>query len=177
MFVRSPKRYTSGARDASPVRRLNRNPGNWSPQATSFEGGERVAPGFIARAVFGLSVLQLTYAAVGMLVNPDFHTGAAATAKRLLGVDFNGWHALSGLLLFAPGLIAARRTDWSLAYAVGVIISLVGTALWTLADAAPAGLLAFPHPDADIALHLGVATTFAIAIAVHLTRREGSARR
>lgn len=66
-----------------------------------------VERGFLTAAVAVISVTQLGYATAGLLANPDFSTGPAVTSVRVLGVDFNGWHALAGFALFAPGLLAA----------------------------------------------------------------------
>src|SRR5882672_10661596 len=62
-------------------------------------------------AVLVVSLARLAWSVAGLIANPDFATGDAATAKQVLGVDFNGWHALSGILLALPGLLGARRAD------------------------------------------------------------------
>ena len=63
-------------------------------------------------AILG-SIVILVWSVPGIIVNPDFATGDAATAERVLGVDMNGWHAVSGFLVAIPGFLAALRRDWS----------------------------------------------------------------
>lgn len=118
--------------------------------------------------MFAIALVQLAWAAAGLVANPDFATGAAATSRRVLGVDFNGWHALAGFALFGPGLVLARRTEWALPYAFAAIAGLLGTALWTLVDSTPGGLLYFPNDSADVLFHIGSAAIFAIVVAAHL---------
>lgn len=130
--------------------------------------GARDNGAFLRRAVFVIVLLHLAYATAGLVANPDFATGAAATSRRLLGVDFNGWHALSGFALFVPGLVLARRTDWALPYALAATTGLLGTGLWALVDTTPGGLLYFPNNDADAMFHIGSAAIFAIVVAAHL---------
>lgn|GEM_PF-1064215 len=141
----------------------------------SDEAGRAVATGtrsFLQPAVLVICLVQLSFAAVGLLANPNFATGDAATSVQVLGVDFNGWHAVSGLALFAPGLLAARRPDWALVYSTAAIALLLGTALWTLLDSRPAGLLWFPHDATDVTFHVLSATAFAVVLAVHFARHH-----
>jgi Domain of unknown function (DUF4383) len=139
-------------------------------------GGARVGTSgrFLQIAAAGLCLVQLAYAGLGLATNPDFATGHAATAERLLGVDFNGWHAVSGFLLFGPGLIAAFRRTWAWYYCVAVIIVLLGAAAWGLLDHRPLALLFFPDAGADAVFHVVSAASFAAVLAadVFLRRRE-----
>jgi hypothetical protein len=45
----------------------------------------------------------------GLIINPDFAIGDDATSKLVLGVDMNGWHAVSGFLITVPAFLVARR--------------------------------------------------------------------
>jgi hypothetical protein len=97
----------------------------------------------------------------GIIVNPDFSVGNSATADRVLGVDMNGWHALSGFLVAIPGFIAARRADWSGLFNLAAAGGLIATAIWALADAHVAGgLFYLPNGGADALLHFGTSTIF-----------------
>jgi hypothetical protein len=49
-------------------------------------------------AILG-SIAVLAWSVPGLIVNPDFHIGTDATSVRVLGVDMNGWHAVSGFLV------------------------------------------------------------------------------
>jgi len=59
-------------------------------------------------AILG-SIAVLTWSVPGLIINPDFAIGDSATAERVLGVDMNGWHAVSGFLIAIPALLAAAR--------------------------------------------------------------------
>ena len=63
-------------------------------------------------AILG-SLAVLVWSVPGLIVNPDFSTGDAATSEVVLGVDMNGWHALSGFLVALPGLFEALRPSWA----------------------------------------------------------------
>jgi hypothetical protein len=52
-----------------------------------------------------LAIVQLTWALAGLIAEPSFHFGDGAPTQQVLGVDFNGVHALSGLLLFGPAFL------------------------------------------------------------------------
>jgi hypothetical protein len=84
-----------------------------------------VDPVFIQKAVFVISAALLAWSVAGLIANPSFETGAGATSPRVLGVEFNGWHAISGFLLFGPGLLSALRRDWAQLFAVAAALLLV----------------------------------------------------
>jgi hypothetical protein len=103
----------------------------------------------------------------GLVANPDFSTGEDVTAVAVLGVDFNGWHAVAGIALWAPAFIAARRTDWALIYSLAVIVVGLLPAPVMLIDQEPLGLMAFPNTATDIAYHVIGAGILAAVVAVH----------
>jgi Domain of unknown function (DUF4383) len=125
---------------------------------------------FVQRGVFVVSLVLLAWSVAGLLANPDFTTGAGATSVRVLGVDMNGWHALSGFLLFGPGLIACRSRDLSILFAKAAILALVVTGAWALLSDRPAGLFPFDHAHADAILHFGSATAYAIVLGLDSRR-------
>jgi hypothetical protein len=117
-------------------------------------------------AILG-SIAILVWSVPGLIINPDFHTGNAATSVRVLGVDMNGWHAVSGFLVAIPGFFAALRRSWSGLFNVAAAVALLSTALWAaLSTQVAAGLFYFPHGDADALLHVGTSTIF-LAGAAH----------
>jgi Domain of unknown function (DUF4383) len=117
-------------------------------------------------AIFG-SVAILVWSVPGLIVNPDFHIGDSATSVRVLGVDMNGWHAVSGFLVAIPGFFAALRRSWSALFDLAAAGSLLSTALWAaLSTQVAGGLFYFPHGDADALLHVGTSSIF-VAGAVH----------
>ena len=81
----------------------------------------------------------------------------------MLGVDFNGVHALSGLLLFLPAFYFALRPKWALYYAIYVAIALWVTGIWALFDEQPAWVFTFPNNEADAMFHLATGTVFALS--------------
>jgi Domain of unknown function (DUF4383) len=117
-------------------------------------------------AILG-SIAVLVWSVPGLIANPDFHIGDSATSVRVLGVDMNGWHAVSGFMVAIPGFFAALRRSWSALFNVAAAIALLSTALWaTLSTQVAAGLFYFPHGDADALLHIGTSTIF-LAGAAH----------
>jgi hypothetical protein len=109
----------------------------------------------LQRGVFVLSLVNTTWSVAGLIANPDFATGDAATSVQVLGVDFNGWHAMSGILAFAPGLLIARSNELSRLYVLALIpLGFVIPGVWALVDTQPMGLWPFEHNEADAVLHL-----------------------
>jgi Domain of unknown function (DUF4383) len=117
-------------------------------------------------AVIG-SLTVLVWSVPGLIVNPDFGTGDAARSVVVLGVDMNGWHALSGFLVAVPGLVLAFRPRLAAIFNVSAAASLIATAIWALLDTQPAGgLFSFPHNGTDALLHFATSTIF-LAGAAH----------
>jgi hypothetical protein len=115
-----------------------------------------------------LATMQLLWATAGLIAEPSFHFGADAPTKIVLGVDFNGVHALSGYLLFGPALFFALRPRWALLYAIFVSAALILTGIWAAFSTSPAGVFAFPDNGADAALHITTGVLFGLVAAVQL---------
>jgi hypothetical protein len=114
------------------------------------------------------SVVVLIWSVPGLILNPDFAVGGDASSVRVLGVDMNGWHALSGFLVAIPGLFAALRRPWAALFCVAAAASLLSTALWAVLSTHPAaGLFYFPNGDADALLHVGTSAIFVAGAAHH----------
>src|SRR4051812_24334357 len=94
----------------------------------------RSAPGltFAQKGVVAVSAFLTLWNVVGLLANPDFSTGESATAVQVLGVDFNGWHALSGFLLILPGFYFAQRPKWAIWFALYAAGALFFSAIYAL---------------------------------------------
>jgi hypothetical protein len=129
-------------------------------------------------AILG-SIAVLVWSVPGLIANPDFHIGDSATSVRVLGVDMNGWHAVSGFLVAIPGLFAALRRSWSALFDLAAAGALLSTALWALSTQVAGGLFYFPHGGADALLHIGTSTIFLAGAAHHYIagRRAPEARR
>jgi hypothetical protein len=115
-----------------------------------------------------LAVVQLAWALAGLIAEPSFHFGYGAPTQRVLGVDFNGVHALSGLLLFGPAFFFALKPRWALLYAIYVAVALIATGLWAIWSTSPAGIFTFPNNNADAILHLTTGALFGIVAAIQL---------
>ncbi|HEX6117486.1 MAG TPA: DUF4383 domain-containing protein [Solirubrobacterales bacterium] len=125
-------------------------------------------------AIIGSAVV-LVWSVPGLIANPDFSTGDAATSEVVLGVDMNGWHALSGFLVALPGFLAALRAPWSAAFCLAAAASLIATAIWALADTYPlGGLFYFPNGGADAILHLATSALFLAGAATYFAARRGA---
>jgi len=115
-----------------------------------------------------LATLQLLWAVAGLIAEPSFHFGDGAPTQRVLGVDFNGVHALSGFLLFLPAYYFALKPRWAVLYAVYVSAALIVTGIWAALSASPAGVFAFPNNDADAVLHISTGVLFGIIAVIQL---------
>jgi Domain of unknown function (DUF4383) len=117
-------------------------------------------------AVLG-SLTVLVWSVPGLIVNADFGVGDAAHSVTVLGVDMNGWHALSGFLVAVPGLVLAFWPRLAAIFNVAAAASLIATAIWALFDTQPAGgLFSFPHNGTDALLHFATSAIF-LAGAAH----------
>jgi hypothetical protein len=115
-----------------------------------------------------LAVVQLAWATAGLIAEPSFHFGDGAPTQRVLGVDFNGVHALSGFLLFAPAFFFALKPRWAVLYAIYVAAALLVTGFWAIWSTSPAGVFTFPNNDADAVLHITTGALFALVAAIQL---------
>jgi hypothetical protein len=91
-----------------------------------------------------LATVQLLWATAGLIAEPSIDFGEGAVTKQVLGVDFNGVHALSGYLLFLPAYYFALRPRWALYYCAYVAAALWATGIWALFDHQPAYVFTFP---------------------------------
>jgi hypothetical protein len=122
------------------------------------------------KGVLAVCVFQLAWSLAGFIAEPSFDFGNGAATANVLGVDFNGVHALSGLLLFGPGLVFATRPAWALLFAIAASGALFVTGLWALASTQPAYVFSFPNNERDAVLHLATGAVFAVLAAVQLRR-------
>jgi hypothetical protein len=116
---------------------------------------------FAQKAIVVLASVQLLWALAGFIAEPSFHLGADAPTERVLGVDFNGYHALAGLLLFAPAFFFALNPKWALYYAIYAAGALILTGIWALFDEQPAWVFTFPNNNSDALFHLVTGALFA----------------
>jgi hypothetical protein len=127
---------------------------------------------FGQKALVVLAALQLLWATAGFIAEPSFHVGADAPTEKVLGVDFNGYHALSGFLLFLPAFYFARRPDWALYYTLYVVAALYATGVWAFFTEQPAWVFTFPDNSNDAIFHLATGTAFAVLAVVQWTENQ-----
>lgn len=125
---------------------------------------------FCQKALVILAALQLLWALAGFIAEPSFRIGADAPTEKVLGVDFNGIHALSGLLLFGPAFYFARRPDWALYYTLYIVVALYATGIWALFDEQPGWVFTFPDNTNDGIFHLATGTLFAAVAAIQIAQ-------
>jgi hypothetical protein len=123
---------------------------------------------FAQWAIVVIAAFQIGWAIAGLLAEPSFHFGDGAPTQRVLGVDFNGVHAVSGFLLFGPAFYFALKPRWAVLYAIYVAAALIATGLWAIWSTSPAGVFTFPNNDADAILHIATGGLFALVAAVQL---------
>jgi hypothetical protein len=116
-----------------------------------------------------LASVQLLWALAGLIAEPSFHFGDGAPAERVLGVDFNGVHAVSGFLLFGPAFFFALKPRWAVLYAIYVSVALIITGFWAIWSTSPAGIFTFPNNDADAVLHIATGALFGAVAAIQLS--------
>ena len=123
---------------------------------------------FAQRGIVVLATLQIAWAVAGLIAEPSFDFGNGASTQRVLGVDFNGVHALSGFLLFLPAFYFALKPRWAVLYAIYVAVALVVTGIWAIFSTSPAGIFTFPNNDADAVLHLATGGLFLAVATIQL---------
>jgi len=123
---------------------------------------------FAQWAIVVVAVFQLAWATAGLIAEPSFDFGQGAATERVLGVDFNGVHALSGFLLFGPAFFFALKPRWAVLYAIYVAVALLVTGVWSIFSTSPAGVFTFPNNEADAILHITTGVVFAAIAAIQL---------
>lgn len=130
---------------------------------------------FAQKGIVVLAAIQLVWALAGFIAEPSFHLGEDAPTERVLGVDFNGYHALAGLLLFGPAFVFALRPNWALFYALYAAFALYATGIWAFFDEQPAWVFTFPNNNVDAIFHVATGTLFLIValVQIGIDRRSG----
>ncbi|WP_433677805.1 DUF4383 domain-containing protein [Nocardia sp. CA-119907] len=128
---------------------------------------------FLQWAVFVLGAVHIVWAIAGWIAEPSFELGEHAAATPVLGMDYNGWHAVAGLLLFGPALIAATHKSWSAWYCV--IAGLGGgfaVGVWALFSHHVL-VFSFPNHVMDAIEHLVTGVILLALVAVQAVRDGG----
>jgi uncharacterized protein DUF4383 len=128
---------------------------------------------FAQKGIVVLAILQLAWSVAGLIAEPSIDFGDDAVTEKVLGVDFNGVHALSGFLLFLPAFYFALKPKWALYYAIYVAAALISTGIWALLSTNPAWVFTFPNNSADGVFHIATGTLFAVVAAIQLGLDRG----
>jgi Domain of unknown function (DUF4383) len=126
-------------------------------------------------AQIGLLIIcafHVIQAIIGLIMEPSFATGASAQTVQLLGMDYNGWHAVAGLALFLPGLVFAMRKSWAVLYLILAAISGALPGIWAFFSHRVAYVFTFPHNVTDGVVHL-VTAALMLAVAAIQIRLDG----
>lgn len=129
-------------------------------------------------AQWGLLVISLFHvvqAVIGFIAEPSFATGPGAPTAQILGMDYNGWHAVAGLALFGPGLVLCRRKSWSVLYLLLAAAAGALPGIWAFFSNQVAYIFAFPNNMTDAVVHLVTAAVM-LAVAAVQIRRDGGLR-
>lgn len=119
-----------------------------------------------------ICVFHVIQAVIGFILNPSFATGPTAPTVQLLGMDYNGWHAVAGLALFAPGLVFAMRKSWSVLYLLLAAIAGALPGIWAFFSHQVAYVFNFPNNVTDAVVHL-VTAAIMVAMAAVQIRMDG----
>ena len=113
--------------------------------------------------------------AVGSNLEPSFAVGPDAPTVQLLGMDYNGWHAVAGLALFGPGLVFALRKSWSVLYLIAAAVAGALPGIWAFFSQQVAYIFTFPNNTTDAVVHL-VTAAIMLAVAAIQIRLDGGLR-
>lgn len=110
-----------------------------------------------------IAAFHVIQAVIGFIVEPSFATGPDAPTARILGMDYNGWHAVAGLSLFGPGLVFAIRKSWSVLYLLVAAVAGALPGIWAFFSHQVAYVFTFPNNITDAVVHI---VTGAVMLAV-----------
>ena len=119
-----------------------------------------------------IAAFHVIQAVIGFIVEPSFATGPEAPTAQVLGMDYNGWHAVAGLALFAPGLVFALRKSWSVLYLLIAAVAGALPGIWAFFSHQVAFVFTFPNNTTDAIVHLVTAAVM-IAVAAVQIRIDG----
>lgn len=122
-----------------------------------------------------ICIVHVIQAVIGFILEPSFATGPGAPTVQLWGMDYNGWHAVTGLALFAPGLVFARRKSWSVLYLMLAAAAGALPGIWAFFSHQVALVFSFPNNTTDAVVHL-VTAVIMVAVAGIQIRMDGGLR-
>ncbi|MGO4445005.1 DUF4383 domain-containing protein [Mycobacterium sp. 2YAF39] len=120
-----------------------------------------------------ICVFHVVQAVVGFIAEPSFATGPDAPTAQILGMDYNGWHALAGLALFTPGLVFAMRKSWSVLYLLAAAVAGAVPGVWAFFSNQVAYIFAFPNNITDAVVHIVTSVVMFAVAAVQIALDGG----
>ncbi|GAS88026.1 DUF4383 domain-containing protein [Mycolicibacterium brisbanense] len=129
-------------------------------------------------AQWGLLVIatfHVVQAVVGFIAEPSFATGPGAPTVQIMGMDYNGWHAVAGLALFGPGLVFCLRKSWSVLYLLLAAVAGALPGIWAFFSNQVAFVFSFPNNTTDAVVHM-ITAAIMIAVAAVQIRLDGGLR-
>jgi hypothetical protein len=130
---------------------------------------------FAQKGLLVICVFHIVQAVIGFIVEPSFATGPNAPTAQVLGMDYNGWHAVAGLALFGPGLVFAARKSWAVLYLLAAAVAGALPGIWAFFSQQVAVVFTFPNNTTDAIVHLVTAAVM-IGVALVQIRRDGGLR-
>ena len=127
---------------------------------------------FAQWAVLVICAVHVLWAIAGFIAEPSFEIGHHAPTQKVLGMDYNGWHAVAGFALFAPGLFLCRRNSWSVLYLLAAAFAGTVPGIWALVSPQVMWIMHMPDHVTDAVIHFTTAAVL-VAIAVVQIVRDG----
>ncbi|CDO08333.1 DUF4383 domain-containing protein [Mycolicibacterium cosmeticum] len=122
-----------------------------------------------------ICVVHLAQAVIGFIAEPSFAVGPGAPTVQILGMDYNGWHALAGVALFGPGLVFCLRNSWAVLYLLAAAVAGGLPGVWALFSQQVAYVFTFPNNITDAVVHFITAAVMAAVAGIQI-RRDGGLR-
>jgi Domain of unknown function (DUF4383) len=120
-----------------------------------------------------ICAFHVIQAVIGFVAEPSFATGPDAPTVQVLGMDYNGWHAVAGLALFGPGLVCVLRKSWSVLYLLAAAVFGALPGIWAFFSHQVAYFFAFPNNTTDAVVHLVTAAVMVAVAAMQIALAGG----
>lgn len=120
-----------------------------------------------------ISLFHVVQAIIGFIAEPSFAIGPDAPTTPILGMDYNGWHAVAGLALFGPGLVLCWRKSWAVLYLLLAAVAGALPGIWAFFANQVALIFAFPNNTTDAIVHLATAAVMLAVAGVQIYRDGG----
>jgi hypothetical protein len=110
---------------------------------------------FLQYAVFVIALVHVVWAVAGWMAQPSFAIGEHAPTTSVVCMDYNGWHAVGGLVLFGPALFLAVRKSWAAWWCIAAALGGgFGAGIWARFSHRVAWIFTFPHNHMDAVVHV-----------------------